>query len=656
MNIELISLALENFKCYENQTFRFDGQDAVIFGENGTGKSSVYDAFTWLLFGKNGVGESLTEGVKPVFTEGPNEGQVRDHAAVTAVEAVLRVDNVERSLKRTYFEVWSTKRGAEEATRDGHSSDYYVDGVPVKKNEFARRVGELVDEKIFRLLTSVSYFAHDLPWKERRATLFDLTRVADDRELMEGNGQFALLAEGIGDLPLDDYRKVLDARRKGLNKTRNDTPARLDECKKTVLDLSGINFAALEAQMNEARALRSAAQEDLDKAAREGSTAALREKLREVENQLKKLELDNQAHRLEQQKSQGVDETAALRQSMKALQTKMGRRINDLEYLRGREKDLEAEIAQYRALWDTIDNEQFTGSICPACGQKLPRDKLEAAMEGFEQGKGKRKERAVEAAKRAKTRLTEVKADITKLETERESDGQQWEALTEQLRAAEAAPKAEITDLEGFAENQESLEKERHRLEVELSQNAKDEAETRLMLHERVVAATAEVDRLAGELAKKTALEYAKKRMDELRTEAAAAADELNKVDKMIALCEAFTRYKAQFIEESVNRRFELVKFRLFRDQINGGLEDCCDVMVNGVGYNDTLNSGAKVRAGVDIINTLSRHYGVSVPLFLDGSESVTGPLGAATQTIRLRVSEGDKELRCNLIDKGGLH
>ena len=164
-----------------------------------------------------------------------------------------------------------------------------------------------------------------------------------------------------------------------------------------------------------------------------------------------------------------------------------------------------------------------------------------------------------------------------------------------------------------------------------------------------------ELERLGGELAKKTALEYANKRMEELRAQAAAASDELNQLDGMLFLCDEFVRYKVKFIEESINRRFSLVRFRLFKEQINGGLEDCCDVTVNGIPYATGLNSGAKVNAGIDIINTLSRHYGAQVPLFVDNAESVTQLAQADTQVIRLVVSESDKELRCELTD-GGLH
>ena len=139
MKMQLISLTLENFKCHEHLEIRFDGRDANLYGENAAGKSSIYDGLTWLLFGKDSHGKKDFD-IKPLTLK----GDVKDHAAITLVEAALLVDGMTRKLKRTYYEVWSTKRGSAEATFDGHSSDYFVDDVPFKKKEFALRVCEMI--------------------------------------------------------------------------------------------------------------------------------------------------------------------------------------------------------------------------------------------------------------------------------------------------------------------------------------------------------------------------------------------------------------------------------------------------------------------------------------------------------------------------------
>lgn len=637
-------MTLENFKCHEHLEINFGGKSANIYGENAAGKSSIYDGLTWLLFGKDSHGRKDFD-IKPLT----QEGNVKDHAAITSVEAILSVDGMERKLKRTYYEVWSTKRGSAEATFDGHSSDYFVDDVPCKKNEFARRVGEIIEENAFRLLTSITYFASELPWQDRRAALFDVATVATDEEIMASDARFALLTAAMQGLTMDDYRKKLAAQRKGLNKVRTDTPARLDECKKTVVDLSSVDFEALERQKAEAQGKRTAALRELNQAEHDGGRTDLQNRLIGVRNDLARLENENVAHRLAQQQAQGTDDAAPIRQSLNAIRAQEGRRQRDMEYLRGRQKALEDEVATCRTRWDAINREQFQGGTCPTCGQALPGDKLAASKAAFEREKTRRKGDAVDTANHAKATLASVQADITKLEQEAAESQEQAEELGKRLQQAEGTPRAEITDMEGYAIHRAELEAQAVEIQRKLDGLDKQSAARRKVLQDALTDVDRELDRLSGELSKKAALEYASKRMEELRTQAAAASDELNQVDGMLYLCDEFMRYKARFIEESINRRFSLVRFRLFREQINGGLEDCCDVTVNGVPYSTGLNSGAKVNAGIDIINTLSQHYGAQVPLFVDNAESVTQLAQADTQVIRLVVSGADKELRCEL-------
>ena len=247
-NIRIMRLVLENFKCHRNLVLTFNGGNTSIYGDNASGKTSIYDALTWLLFGKDsqGNGEKNME-VKPLSSD----GTVADHSAITVVEAELDVAGERIQLKRTYREVWSTKRGSDTETFDGNTSEYFVDGVPCKKFAFDERVRQMVPEDTFRLLTSVSYFAEDLPWQKRREVLFQMAGTMSDREILEGAPQFHALLEGMGKLCLEDYKKKLLAEKKGLVGTKTDIPARISECQKTVEDLSGLDFVAAKSRVEQ---------------------------------------------------------------------------------------------------------------------------------------------------------------------------------------------------------------------------------------------------------------------------------------------------------------------------------------------------------------------------------------------------------------------
>lgn len=648
MKMQLISLTLENFKCYEHMEFRFDGRNASIYGDNGTGKTSIYDALTWLLFGKDSQGRTGFE-IKPLFTQGEHEGKVKDHAAVTSVETALLVDGGERRLKRCYYEVWSKKRGSSEAAFDGHVSEYYIDDVPVKKGEFAARVGEIISEDRFRLLTSITWFAGALSWQKRREVLFDLAGVGDDREIMATDNRFDALAQAMGAYGLEDYKKMLAARRRGLNGARDDIPARLDELGKTAEELSKTDFTALEREREGAKNARDALHAEIEASYRDSEAEKLDGELFETRTALQKLEAANAAWRESQKKPDSTAELDGIRRKLANLDAAARRRAGDGKYLEDRAKSLETEITACRESWDRINAEQFRGQLCPTCGQKLPENMLQKAMERFEWDKQKRKDATVEQSKLDKDRLAGVRTDIEALERQAEADNQERDRLEKCLHDLAEAPAPEINDLPNYDTDRASLEHQIEDLKGRLESRANAAVLRRKGLQEDVRRCEAELDRLAGELSKRAHLESVRGRMEQLRAQAAQAAAELEELDKMLDLIGEFTRYKVKFVEESINRRFELVKFRLFREQINGGVEDCCDVTVGGVPYDGGLNNGARINAGVDIINALSRHYDAQVPLFVDNAESVTRLERAGTQVIRLVVSEGDKELRCEL-------
>lgn len=644
MNMKLISLTLDNFKGHKHLELRLEGRSADIFGDNGTGKSSVYDALTWLLFGKDSRGSGAFA-IKPL-TE---QGQVADHAAVTSVEGVFNVDGADRELRRTYSEVWSSRRGSENKSFDGHASEYFVDGVPCKKGEYERRVGEMVREDIFRLLTSVGYFAGEMPWQERRSVLFNLAGVAGDRAVMAGKEEFIPLAAAMGELSLDDYRKKLLCRRKQLNGARSDIPARLDECQKTVEELSEVDFDALEAERTRAKERYDQARSALEEARQDGGRRELAQALRQADADLKELENQNTAFRLEQRAAQGPDELGPARRKLGEARSAADRARRELSRLHDTKQFTQEQIDRRRAEWDAANAERFQGSVCPTCGQTLPEEQLAAARGAFEYDRERRKKEAVARANDLKEALAATVKEIEEREAwlrECTEDASHWQA---QVTRLEQQPKAEIRDMPEYQARQDDILKRRNELRDELRRLDADQDERLARLRRDVEAASAELSRLDRELAKQSTLAYAEHRCSELREQAAAAQRELDGVDLMLHICEQFLRYKAGFIEDSVNRKFALVHFTLFREQVNGGLEDCCEVTVDGVPYNAGLNDGAMVNAGMDIINTFSRHYDTYVPLFVDNAERVTRLELSDTQVIRLVVSEYDKELRCVL-------
>lgn len=566
--IQIGRLRLENFKCHRNLELDFGGQNVAIYGDNAAGKTSVYDALTWLLFGKDsaGNGEKNIE-VKPLDAA----GAVADHNAITAVEAALLVAGEPVALRRTYREVWSTKRGSSVETFDGHTSEYYIDGVPCKKNAFDGRIRDIVPEDTFRLLTSVSYFAQDLHWQKRRAVLFDIAGTLTDREIMDTDSCFSQLSQTLGKMSLDDYRRKLAAERKQFTGVKTDIPARISECQNTIEDLQHIDYEGIKAEI-----------------------------------QSLELEADRVAAQIS---STGADEGARLRSELAQLEQRIARDKAQQQAAERSAAAHEKSIEESRTRWISVNQETFTGGNCPTCGQSLPAYQLRAATDAFES----RKQSRLREIERTAATQKEAKEQAVSRANQLSAEIQQAEERCATLRNAlsVAGPGADDTD-------------KKNRL-AELRREISAKWET---------------------VGKRAALDRARQRIGELQQDARNAAECLESIEAMQYLVDEFTRYKTRFVEDSINSQFHAARFRLFREQANGGIEERCDVVFDGVPYMG-LNNGAKINVGIDIINTLSRHYGVAVPLFVDNAESVTNLEYAATQVIRLVVSESDKKLRC---------
>lgn len=639
-DIKLLCLSLRNFKGCAALDLTLNGQSASIYGDNAAGKTTVFDGLTWLLFGKDSRGRGGFE-IKPL----DSAGQIKDHAAVTEVEAAFQAGGVNITLRKTFFERWSTKRGSADATYDGNTSEYYVDGVPVKKYEYERRVCDLVSEDLFRVLTNVTWFCEGLDWRNRRKLLMEVCGVPDDLEIMAGEPRFSPLLQAMGSLTLDDYKKKLAARRKGLTGARSTIPARLDEQKKTVEALSAVDFPTIEAE----RAARAAHLEQLTGELVKLSHGALldskRNEAEKLRNELQRLVNENNSHRASQ-----LVPIADERPAMTAALEKAKQRFTRASSLAENEKKLisaiEQSISDYRDRWHSADAEVFQESNCPTCGQPLPVATQAVALARFEVEKDRRKADAVAAANREKLNLSAAVERREMYINEAVAAENEVARLTDELAHYVPGEQPEILDLPGF-ENQSADLTDRIRvLEAEARELENESAAIRREINEKIAALKDDLNKLDGELAKMALLDFARQREEELRQEAKKTAEALEALDKQLFLCDEFTRFKVGFIEDSINSKFRLARFRLFQEQVNGGLVDCCEATYDGVPFG-SLNNGMRINLGVDVIRTVSDHYGLRVPLFVDNAESVVDLLDAGTQVIRLVVSGADKELRC---------
>ena len=639
MEIKLLQLTLENFKGCRRLALDLSGRGAAIYGDNATGKSTVYDAFTWLLFGKDSRGQSNFE-IKPL----DQSGQVADHGAVTSVEAVLSVDGAAFQLKKTYYERWSTKRGSSEASYDGNTSEYFIDGVPMKKGEYESRIGDLVSEDLFRVLTNVTWFCDGLDWRKRRDLLFQVCELPNDAAIMAADSRFAELAADMGEIPVDDYKRKLQAQRKGLNADRNTIPARLDEQKKSIETLSAIDFPALRVRRDNSAARLEELRSELLKLGHGTLLESKRNDLAAARNEVEAEINSNAAHR-QRQAVPVEDRRPSLRSAIDAAAGDAARWRRMIASEDAAIKELEGKVQACRDSWAVENAKVFTAGNCPTCGQPLPEAALNAAVSRFEESKQKAILAIIDRADDAKASIKSAKGRREEYIQAAESA----EAKAEQLRAELAAYRPEeppaITDLPHHRERLAAAEEKVRTLTAEVESMEGETAAIRREISDKVASLQAEVLELDAQLAKEAMLDYARQREESLREDAQKIAAALSEVDRLLDLCEEFARHKVRYVESSINSRFRLVRWKLYAEQVNGGLADCCEATCDGVPY-ASVNNGMRINMGIDVIHALSGYYGLKVPLVVDNAESVTVLQDSGAQVIRLVVSEADKELR----------
>ena len=640
--IKLISLELNNFKCFNHIKIDFKGKNTDIYGANGVGKTTIYDSLMWLLFSKDsqGNGDKNIE-IKPLG-EG---GKIKDHDAATSVEAVLTVDGESITLKRTLQEVWTTRRGFSELVYTGNTSDYCVDDIPVKRTAFLEKVDEIVDENTFKLLTDVKYFAERMDWQDRRAVLFKAAGIASDREIMARDERFLPLIEAMGRLELEDYKKKLIAEKRGHVGTRDEIPARISECEKTIEDLDDIDFDAIRTELESLEAQADKINAEILALDHDSATEAKRMDVREVQIALDTLEAENKAYRASQ--TANTVDVDALRVKISQLESAKSDKERRAALSASQIEGYDRDINDSRARWIAVHSEKFTAAACPTCGQALPPDQIKAAEESFEAQKARRLHEIETSASAKKELRGQAEERIGELKEEAFNIGEEISAIEAQIKAAEASV-VPIIDLSDYESKKTQLTHDMAMLQGELADMATDKIEVRGKLTYNLAGVRAEISHKREEIGKESMLTYSKSRVDALKDEARRASELLEAIDAKLYLIDEFTRYKTQFVEDSVNKLFRIARFRLFREQANGGIAECCDATYNDVPYIN-VNYASKINLGIDIINTLSVIYGVRVPLFVDNAESVTALEPCASQTIRLIVSENDRKLRIEI-------
>jgi hypothetical protein len=675
--IKLKSLYARNFKG-GNIDMVADGNDLDVFGDNKSGKTRLADAFYWLLFNKDSLDQANFQ-IKTVDENGEVVSGDQEHM----VEAVLVIDGAEKSLKKVHTESWVRHRGDAHDTFTGNKNDYYVDGVPLQEKEFKKVVDDICPELTFKLLTNPRFFNEVLTTyngkkcthqEARRKLLFEVCGVdLSDEDVIrrmfpdgELDPDYAAMIEIIKERSFDDHRKIAKERQTKINKELDKIPARIDERTRDKDDSLRDYDTVIEEIKSADKVLRKK-KEALSAIENDGAISDLKKKLAEAE-----------ASVIDRENALAKDRQKLVAEHTKAHQKRVDEATKNLEAVSKKvsdqkvkqrevadknaelEKDiasLEKNLAELREKFVKETEKTFVPDVegvCSRCDQPIPEEDQKAASEKAlaefneaqadtfkainEEGVEKKSilELRQASLKKGLEELEKINEKLVSLESQKSDLSKTLtEIIGEDPGIPKQAPDKTLNDLKRAVETIKG--KIDHIKEVDSPDTTEAQAE--------VDEAEKVLDDLKAEKLKIEAAATSEKRVEELRDEEKNLAMEFERLEHELYLIGEFEQAKTRMIEDSINDKFLITRFKLFEKQINGGIEPVCVATHDGVQYN-TMNNASRLNVGIDIQNVLSSFYGISMVKFVDNAESVTQLLESGSQTIRLIVSEKDKELR----------
>ncbi|OPA76768.1 hypothetical protein BVG16_16495 [Paenibacillus selenitireducens] len=639
--IILERLTLRNFKGFGEFTFDTRGVNTDAYGDNGTGKTTIFDAFIWLLFGKDSSNKADFE-IKGLDAEGKVEQQGLEHG----VEGFFIIDGQRRDLRRVFSEKWTKKRGSALSVFSGNTTDYYIDGVPVKAGEYKAEVDSVIKEDLFKLLTSPSFFNEQLKMEQRRKLLLEVCGEITDAEVIHGNKALVKLADILGDRSIENHKKVIAARRSEINKELVKIPVRIDEARRSVPDVSELDEELLEEDIQTIRAQIRNKEDEISRI-QNGAEISVKEKgLREIET--KQIEIKNKLQTVTLEKVSA--KRAAVDQLHREID-QLRRSIEDKQHrVQQNERTIKArkqEADRYKADWTSVNSIEFEDhhdSNCPTCGQSLPAEQIKAAHDkavaDFNLRKSERLTEISAKGKAASEDIRQLEQANAQISVELEQQNETHEGLQQSVSSSESELNELRSGIQDPSANPEykSLQQKAVGIQQEIGQLQSSSQTTVLAIRESISKLRIDCADLEASKARFDTSKAADKRISELEQQERELAAEFERLEQEQYLMEEFTRTKVAMLETKINSKFRFVRFRLFKEQINGGLEECCDTLSNGVPYGSGLNRAAEMNAGIDIINTLSKHYGFSAPIFIDNAEAVTKLIDTDAQVIRLIV------------------
>lgn len=633
--IKLLSMHIQNFKGCKDRTIEF-GQTTRITGDNGVGKSTVFDAYLWLLFDKNSKGVT-NFAVRPLTESGETINNIE-----ISVEATISVDNDEYKLRKTQKQKWVKKRGTDTREFQGNVNEFDINGYPKSQKEFKEFISGIVNEEVFPLISNPAAFT-SLPWKEQRDILMQFVGDVSDVGIAETFGEkYLKLIPELKIANTDDILKKYTKAKNTLNKDMVEIPARIDEASKQLVIA---DVGALEVEKAAKEVALQKVEDELS-----GGNGKL-EEINSKRQEIMKLkfrisEIQNEENQKLFDKSKALrDDLVAKEDTLRSIKREIADTNSEIHSVHSKYEWAVKEVKRLQEEWKAEKAKTFpemvpmepipdSASVCPTCGQNLPEDVIQKNIENYEKKKQAYEDKyandLIQFKERKKNKISEIETAGTEAASDRDKCKSREEELRKsmveldsKLAEAQKAYDSVQEELNRYPKTADISEKAEYLATVEKISVLEKEIESmssdtsgRTELEAKKAVLKDEIAEIAGKILAADNTK-AKERIAELEKEQKEVGQKIAEQEQMIDLVEDFIRTKMNMISEKINGMFSIVSFKLFDNQINGGLKETCTCTVKGVGHSD-VNDGHEIVAGLDIINTFSEKFGVRCPIFID--------------------------------------
>lgn len=641
MKVKLEKLILKNFKGIKEKEICFSDK-TNISGDNATGKTTIFDAYSWLLWGKDSLSRKDYE-IKPY-----DENNNVIHNLESTVEGVFDIDGKETTFTRVFKEVWTKKRGSNNETFTGHTTDFYINEVPKKKKEYEERISEFVSEDEFNLLSNPKYFNEILDKKERRKILLSLVDEVEFSNLVEVNPDFKDL--DLENYSLDELKAMAKSTCKKINDKLKEIPARIDELEATK---TKDDFEELEKKQDTIRSQIKALDEKL--AGTNNISEEIDSKYKIISDLIKKKAdvLNNFNEKKKEKISEYEERIHVLKKDVNLAEFEIDNSKSSIELYKTdkmndvlKKDQIEFKLITTRKQYLEAHNKRFDGIlICPTCGKEFDADKKEEIIKQFNLDKSQKTEALKKEGQALNKELSEIKEriklldkKITVLENkitkviESKEENQKNIDLCQNMIDEVSNVKISPAD----ESKMQDIENDIAKIEKEISSIGKVDNSEILKKKEDL---NKELEDINSKVSLKGLNEQLDSKIEQYMDQEKKLSKEYEEKQRILYLCEEYTKAYTEMVSEKINDLFSYVEFKLFDTQINGGIQETAEATYKGVPYG-SLNSAAQINAGLDVINSLSKHYEKEIPIFVDNAESVNELAETNSQLITLSVSK----------------